>query len=473
MSYADWKKMPKAERQAIAAHFSDDEKAAFRRGKQAARAGKAKKGKRSVKRSRQNQRYYGGGTMVTYPNVITGRGGYFGDIGHSLGSAAGGYLGRMGGDMLGGFLEPFAGIAGLGDYTVKKNVLLMNDPPPIINPSVAEGTTVRHREYIKDIVSSGSANTFNLESFDINPGNEDLFPWLSQIAPNYEQYEIEGMIFEFRSMSADALNSTNTALGSVVMACNYDVLDDNFGSKSEMENYQWGCSAKPSCSFMHPIECAPAQTAISTILYTRGGPVPAGADARLYDWGNFQIATSGLQGTSVVVGELWVSYQIRLLKPKLFSILGNDINVYQTRSTDFSAGTDPLGTASSTTELNNTGQFTRINSKRLEIDNAYKGAYLVEVMWSGSVAAAVVAPVVSLTNAAFSLYSIGAAAQEQYPSSGTSDVYLILRCVVVTNGNNTNAALAFGVAGTLPGTPTGMRVSIVQLPLAEVLAATV
>ena len=47
--------------------------------------------------------------------------------------------------------------------------------------------------------------------------------------------------------------------------------------------------------------------------------VPSGSDRRLYDFGNFQIATIGLQGTSVNVGELWVTYEIELFKPKVIT----------------------------------------------------------------------------------------------------------------------------------------------------------
>jgi hypothetical protein len=40
-----------------------------------------------------------------------------------------------------------------------------------------------------------------------------MFPWLSNIAQNFESYKLRGLVFEFKSMSGDALTSTNTALG--------------------------------------------------------------------------------------------------------------------------------------------------------------------------------------------------------------------------------------------------------------------
>ena len=120
--------------------------------------------------------------------------------------------------------------------------------------SAHKSVIIRHREYLDDIVSSATPNTFKLQNFYINPGDRITFPWLSQIADSFEHYRIRGMIFEFRSMSADALNSTNTALGQVIMATAYNSALPNFNNKYEMENYEFGVSTKPSCSLMHPIE---------------------------------------------------------------------------------------------------------------------------------------------------------------------------------------------------------------------------
>lgn len=49
--------------------------------------------------------------------------------------------------------------------------------------------------------------------YSVNPGQQVSYPWLSTIAANFESYRIIGQLYEFKTMSADALNSTNTALG--------------------------------------------------------------------------------------------------------------------------------------------------------------------------------------------------------------------------------------------------------------------
>jgi len=121
-------------------------------------------------------------------------------------------------------------------------------------------------------------------------------------------------VYEFKSTSADALNSTNTALGAVIMSTEYDLAKSPFTTKMQMENYEFTSSCKPSCSMLHPIECDPAQTPIPT-QYVRNSNSTV-YDKRLTDLGLFQIATYGMQAAAVI-GELWVTYEIELLKPRV------------------------------------------------------------------------------------------------------------------------------------------------------------
>jgi len=248
-----------------------------------------------------------------------------GKTGSVLGTALGGYLGGPAGAALGSALGGSAGhfvgkLFGSGDYMV-------TNPKPLVQNTIVNSSQVpsfqsskdmvriRHKECLGDIYTSSTIGAFQIQSFPINPGMYQTFPWLSQVVGgSFQQYRVNGMVFHFRSMSADALNSTNTALGSVVMATEYDSLDAEFASKIEMENTDFGVSSKPSCDVIHGIECARSQTTISE-LYVRNEAAPSGGDLRLYDLGRFSIATTGFQAASVNIGELWVTYDISLLKP--------------------------------------------------------------------------------------------------------------------------------------------------------------
>lgn len=202
---------------------------------------------------------------------------------------------------------------GFGDYTVRGNTFM--EEGNNIAQFKSHGTIeFAHREFIMDISSTtGFANS----AYPINPGNGTLFPWLSTIAKNFEQYEMLGLIFEFKSTSATAVGSVNTGLGTVIMATDYDVLDAPYLDKRAMEVSEFATSAAPFRSQIHPIECDPKQNVMKALFIQPGNNVSAYPDdPRFSAMGNFQIATSGMQAVSVI-GELWVSYHVRLSKPQL------------------------------------------------------------------------------------------------------------------------------------------------------------
>ena len=449
--------------------YTELEKESYRAGKAAASKKKKavpKKGKKKSTRSGASYRKYNGGggrAAVVYPSVY-GYGDYHMNPNDSFGTRWGGQLGSFAGEMLGGAAQTLLTglVSGLGDYTVKHNTLLAPEPPTIINDSVKGGITFRHREYLRDIITSGTAGAFSLDSYLINPGNEKTFPWLSQVAANFEQYSLEGVIFEFRSMSADALNSTNTALGTVIMATNYDTIDSNFTSKGEMENYEWGMSCKPSCNMLHPIECAPRQTSI-TELYVLNGPVPSGADPRLYHWGNMQIATNGFQGTSVNIGELWVTYQVRLLKPKMFVALGNEIGSFSIYNSSYTNAL-PLGNGTQSNRFDSIGvAYDPANGNiGFPVTNVPKHYYVV-VKWIGSVTA-LTYPAITLTECAFTNYALPNQVGfiGQVPPAGQTASQCVQITSVKTNPNKF-AVMTWGAAGTLPTSPVAVIVQITEI----------
>lgn len=233
-----------------------------------------------------------------------------GSIGQRVGGAIGSGLGK-GVELL------IRGLTGFGDYHVAQNSLMDGglSPPQIINSSNHGGFIVRHREYVGDINASV---LFNLTSFPLNPGIASSFPWLSTVAAAFEQYKWRGVVWEFKSLSSDAVLSaaTSSALGSVIIATEYNSLNANFPNKAAMNNHEFGNESKPSCDFLHPVECARSLTSVD-LLYVRSGAIPAGADIRLYDLGKTEIATVGMQAASGVAGSCWVTYECELYKPQL------------------------------------------------------------------------------------------------------------------------------------------------------------
>jgi hypothetical protein len=241
--------------------------------------------------------------------ILSGGGGLLGGL---LGGAFGApTVGRSIGSMIG---DGAATILGMGAYDIKENTLLSTSPTVPVMHAVSNSIRISHREYIGDVVTASTANTFKNIVYPLNPGMSETFPWLSSIAQAFEQYELMGFVIEFKSGSGDALNSVNTALGEVLMAAKYDASEPAYTSKQSMLNSQWATQGKPSVNVFMPIECSKDENPFS-VMYVRNAELEANKDIKMYDICNINVATDGMQGTNVNVGSLWITYDILLKKP--------------------------------------------------------------------------------------------------------------------------------------------------------------
>lgn len=244
---------------------------------------------------------------------VRGRGGYTSAL-TSLGAGLGSIFGPVGGVIGGAAGDLLGTIIGRGAYKLNRNSLTMGDHGP---PIFGDGSIrVKHREFITDVASTTG---FGKTSWHINPADPVTFPWLSRIAQSFQNFEFMGLVFEFKTTSATAVASTNTALGTVVLATNYDPNAPPFANKQQMEAYEFSNSTSPSISAMHPVECAPSNMPVD-MLYINP-PGSNNGDARFSNLGVFTLATAGMQAASNI-GELWVSYDVRLTKPALAPLLG-------------------------------------------------------------------------------------------------------------------------------------------------------
>lgn len=162
---------------------------------------------------------------------------------------------------------------------------------------------VRNEEFITDI--SGSV-AFATQSISVNPGLSKTFPWLSNLANNYEFYHFKKLEFHYRPYVG-----TQSA-GSVILAVDYDAADAPATTKARMMTY--------SGSVMGPVyrdltlRAAPTNLSkMGTQKYTRPGDVPAGKDVKTYDVANLFIGTDN--GTIAAVGSLFVQYEVELMTP--------------------------------------------------------------------------------------------------------------------------------------------------------------
>lgn len=211
----------------------------------------------------------------------------------------------------------FNRITGSGDYKMSPNIGMIKQNSlfnsaknqPISFSSGMSSFVFEHSEYIGDVISSGVSGGFEIDSFDVSPSDSRCFPWLSNIAENFQQYEVEGMIFRFESTSGQSVASTNTALGNVMAFFSYDYSDELPKSKQALLQYDGCVDARASESFLVGVECAKDSLPFNK-LYT--GETKAGNDPRMNYKGKFVIASNGIPGPAVNLGELWVHYRIRM-----------------------------------------------------------------------------------------------------------------------------------------------------------------
>lgn len=347
--------------------YTDAEKAAYWKRKamvsaKAAPARRAPAKKRAPAKRSSSYKYPGLGRKIG--GTVGGMAGNY--FAPGIGGAVGGALGSVVGD---GAQALVKRITGFGDYTVSKNSLVYNrDAVPEFSAHNERCTVITHREFITDIKSS---ITFNLNSYRINPAIQDTFPWLSAIAQNYEQYVVQGMVFEYKTISATAIGSTNTALGTVIMATQYNSLSPLFDNKQQMENYEFCQSSVPSQSILHAIECDPTQTQCGGIFNMYDVNAESG-DTRLYDIGRFNIATVGMQTADVPIGELWVSYKICLLKPRLTGV--TDAADFYTLLASSVSSANILGTYTLAESATFNSEITTLlSSTKLGIDASFVG----------------------------------------------------------------------------------------------------
>lgn len=349
-----------------------------------------------------------------------------GSIAHELGAdrgsgrKIGGLLYRTGNRMYagGGGYVP----VGRGEYSgpVTNSLISGSDVsvPTMEGGDEIGSVVISHKEFLGNITGSIS---FENSSFQLNPGLVSTFPWLSQLAVNYEEYSFEQLMFTYVSLLSEA--TASGAVGSVIMTTNYNAGNPAFVATTDMLNNVGTVSARPTDSpIIHGVECDDEKNILPS-YYVRVGAVPTGQDIKTYDQGLFQIATEGMPADNQLQGQLWVSYQITLRKPKLFTAAGKGILCDMFKSSAGIVSTKMTGTPLYYSPYNTIGvtlSTPQTNSLRISFPtNLVQGLFKVVIQYDNP-----------LTGV-------------QYPSSPTMAPTLALsNCVVATSANN---AQYFGV----------------------------
>jgi hypothetical protein len=294
----------------------------------------------------------------------------------------------------GSLIRSGARLFGYGAYTTEQAETLLASRVPSMHATLDRGVRVAHHEFLGDVSSS---TTFFASQYPINPGLQSTFPWLSTVASAFQEYELNGLVFYFKSTSANALNSVNTALGQIIGACQYNPYLPPPISKVEMLGLSSASDGKPSESNIYPVETK-ADMSLFRSKLVRFGAVAD--DLAKYDHANFFLGAAGSQAVATV-GELHIVYDITLKKPKLWTGNVGSNWYYQAVSGASSVGVNtPLGTVR-TERVNNLGVVATATSLTIPATVAVAGTcYHVRLSWTGVAAMAITYPSVSFSNCA-------------------------------------------------------------------------
>lgn len=181
-----------------------------------------------------------------------------------------------------------------------------NEPKIASKPG---STRIRHRELLATV--NGTAGSFAVAgSYVINPGLAASFPWLSTQAASWEQYRFHRLAFEF------VTRSSTSAVGSVILAPDYDSLDAPPSSELVATSYRDATEDAPWKDQICLLDSSALQP-IGPRKYIRSGAIPL-SDLKTYDGGILHACVAE-NGATTGLGKLWVEYDVELFVPQTAS----------------------------------------------------------------------------------------------------------------------------------------------------------
>jgi hypothetical protein len=313
-----------------------------------------------------------------------------------------------------------------------------------------QSVVIRHKEYLGPV--KGSVDFKVQSSYPLNPGMSNTFPWLSKIARSFQEYEFTGVVFHYVPTSGTAISGSNPALGSVMLQTTYRTTDNDPQDKIEILNEFWSNEVVPTETMAHPVECDPRDNPFS-VHYVRNTDITIG-EPLMYDLGKTFLATQGMPADGNVVGDLWVTYEVRLRKPVIrSSVISGSGYSYETRSG--ASGTNVFGN----TSIYWNGTFKpSYDGNKITIPVGHRGSQvilIVRLFFTGTTTPSWVGPS-TLTNATIDNYNLSGGPDGWYTS--------------LPNATYADGTLVYGI-GIYP--KDGHLPTSVELPTPTLAGATV
>jgi len=255
-------------------------------------------------------------------------------VGKAIGQAIGSKIGasKMGGDagmLIAGKARTLLGqklqrLIGRGDYTIAGDTTAVNalikGRPSAQNSFGGDHAemNVEYREYIGDLVTGTVTNDGTVSSnsnlfttyYNVNPGDPAAFPWLSNIAANYEEYCVEGLIFEF--VSTTSPYNSNSAMGEIIVTSQDNVSGPVLSTRQELFNTEMCTTSRLDRNIMYGIECKNKPYQWYFVSSNAGT-----TDTNLQNFVRVYLAScvAATFPSNSVLGEIWVTYRMRFRGP--------------------------------------------------------------------------------------------------------------------------------------------------------------
>jgi hypothetical protein len=221
-----------------------------------------------------------------------------------------------------------------------------------------------------------------------------------------------------------------------------------------MLNEFWSNEVVPCDSMAHPIECDPKENPFN-VQYVRSGEVPTGDSVLMYDLGQTHVAVSGCQTSGNRLGDLWVTYDIELKKPLLFS---NVIARVDSASKVLTDGLLPGGLFGSLTTLDGSMVVTT-SSQTIHFPKGLVGSFFINLEIGGS-SLAITGGTAATSNCTL-IPAISGDIGTGWRTNFASDTICMAYCAIKITDPGVQASLGIGTGGT--GTVNTTRVSITEM----------
>jgi hypothetical protein len=198
---------------------------------------------------------------------------------------------------------------------------------------------------------------FNTYTASMNPGLQRVFPWLSNIARNFQEYR-------FNMIKVFYISDCPTSYaGSIMLTAAYDPSIPNPNNESDMGSYEGVVIDNIWKSVSFQLDKKGFNSQLH--YYVRGtnpNTIIENEDIKLLDCANLIIAfdnvSNGTTSASLTCGKIWIEYDISLLRP--FSNAGLQQQITTNSwicEASVTVKTTPLGASRSAIISNTVGKF--------------------------------------------------------------------------------------------------------------------